>query len=268
MINKFPLLLLFFQLFSQEIAPDIQEILEKGYITIAANFEDAPPLNMINKEGKDYGFDTDLAEKIAKELGVKAVLNRNYKTYNEIIDSVSREEADIAISYLSGTLSRAKKVLFTHPYLWLSHCLLINRFLYSKIEDKKNFLQIINDPIYKIGLLKGSMQEDFAKHYFPKSSLIYYKTSEERIDAVENGQVIISLSNEAEARFLSINTPEKVLNIQTVILKNTIDPICIAVNYKKKFLCEWIKRFLEWNKIQYDANTFFNIYKKEVKNVE
>ncbi|MEE8291334.1 MAG: transporter substrate-binding domain-containing protein, partial [Candidatus Tectomicrobia bacterium] len=79
---------------------------------------DYPPLFITSKTGDLKGSDISLVRDMARELGVQVEFVRKTRSFNEIIDIVSRGEADIGLA-TSLTLSRAKKVLFTHPYLTL-----------------------------------------------------------------------------------------------------------------------------------------------------
>ena len=63
---------------------------------------------------KEYfiGHDVELARSIADALGVEIEFDRSPKTFNAITDLVASEKADMAISLVSRTLSRAEKVRF------------------------------------------------------------------------------------------------------------------------------------------------------------
>ena len=98
--------------------PDIKRIIDRKKLIVAVVESNHPPFFTVSsKTGKMCGFDVELAEGIAAGLGVELEFNRDAKTFNELVDIVSRHEADIVISKLSLTLTRSKKVLYSNPYI-------------------------------------------------------------------------------------------------------------------------------------------------------
>src|SRR5208337_326418 len=99
-----------------------------------------------DSEGRLYGVDIRLAENIAAKLGVKVEYNRNSTTFNEVVDTVARHEADIGIGSLSCTLERAKRVSFTKPYIILHQGLLINRVAAARQKHGSRIMDILQVP--------------------------------------------------------------------------------------------------------------------------
>jgi ABC-type amino acid transport substrate-binding protein len=90
-----------------------KSIKSKGEIQIA--MEGAyPPYNYINKSNKLEGFDVDIAQEVAKRLGVKAVLVSN--PWDSMIPALTGKKFDIIISDMAITEERKKKVAFSDPY--------------------------------------------------------------------------------------------------------------------------------------------------------
>ena len=97
---------------------DMQRIFDRGTLIVAMHAEDAPPFFMHDEKGRFYGLDVKLARDIGRRLGVKVAFNREAETYDGVIDIIKRREADIAISNLSSTLERSKRVCFTTHHPW------------------------------------------------------------------------------------------------------------------------------------------------------
>ena len=112
---------------SESMPSDMQRILNNGKLVVAMYFEDVPPFFMTSKNGSLFGFEVDLANDIAKKLGVKVEFNRSAQTFDGLVDMVTEGKADIAISMLSNTLSRARRVRFSEPYITLHQSFLFNR---------------------------------------------------------------------------------------------------------------------------------------------
>jgi hypothetical protein len=50
------------------------------------------------------------------------------------VEIVARKEADIAVSYLSGDVQRAKKVLFSQPYVKQNRRVFFNRASFARLQ--------------------------------------------------------------------------------------------------------------------------------------
>lgn len=88
-------------------------IKKKGEIHVA--IEGAyPPYNFINDKNELEGFDADIANEVAKKLGVKAVLVVN--PWDSMIPALTGKKFDIIISDMAITEERKKKVSFSDPY--------------------------------------------------------------------------------------------------------------------------------------------------------
>ena len=68
----------------------------------------------MNQERKPEGFDIDLAEMVAKALGVKVELQQ--VTGANRIPYLLTDKVDIVISVMGLTPERAKQIMFTAPY--------------------------------------------------------------------------------------------------------------------------------------------------------
>ncbi|MCC7537389.1 MAG: ABC transporter permease subunit [Deltaproteobacteria bacterium] len=67
-----------------------------------------------NRPGKLVGFEVDLAEAIAREMGVRAEFVQN--DWSNLVPSLERGTFDIAMNGLEVTKARVGRVLFTRPY--------------------------------------------------------------------------------------------------------------------------------------------------------
>ena len=108
--------------------PNIKRIIERGYLEVTMASIDTPPFfhvdsterpckgdpnKFVHYDNKIFcGLDVSLSKGIADELGVDVHFIRSAHTFNETIDLVFENKADIAISKISRTLSRAKKYHF------------------------------------------------------------------------------------------------------------------------------------------------------------
>ncbi len=154
---------------AKHFPPDIQRIMNRGKIIVAVHREDFSPFFMQDKTGRFYGLDVSLAQDIGRRLGVGVKFNRKAETFDEVIDIVARREADVAISYLSRTLERAKRVRFTESYLSLHLALWVNRLRAAQEGKGQDIIKILKNKDQNIGVLGGSSHIGYVKEAFPKA---------------------------------------------------------------------------------------------------
>ena len=242
-----------------EYPPDIQRILDRGKLIVAMHKIDAPPFFMHDHKGRFYGLDVKLAKDIAKRLGVKLEFNRSADTYNEIVDVVARKEADIAISYLSKTLERSKKVLFTQPYITLNLAVIINRLAAAK--KKKSISEILKNMDEKTGVLRASSHIGYVKEIFPNAKIMEYNSFEPDIlNAILKGDVFAGFFDELEIKKVLRKMPELSLKLQLVILKEKQDYIAMAVPWDSFNLLYWLNCYLKTIKLNLTADRLLDQY--------
>ncbi|TGK29075.1 amino acid ABC transporter substrate-binding protein [Leptospira gomenensis] len=103
----------------------LKEILEKGELKVAGNNADEPFYIVNAKEGFP-GFDYELGKAYADFLGVKYIFV-SYSEFNEFADAIKKKEADIALSGISSSLERSKKIRFSSAYLVSTPAALIRK---------------------------------------------------------------------------------------------------------------------------------------------
>jgi polar amino acid transport system substrate-binding protein len=87
--------------------PDI--IKQSGVLKVAIS-PSFPPMEYLDKDNKLVGVDVDLANGIAKEMGVKAEFSD--QQFAQLIQSVQTDRADMVMSGLSDTVERQKTMDF------------------------------------------------------------------------------------------------------------------------------------------------------------
>ena len=106
--------------FSVSQARDFTEITESGVLKVS-NSGAYPPFSFVNKEGKVQSFDVDVANAIAKKMGLKAEVTTT--PWNGIIAALVAGKYDTCICSMSDTEERRKAVDFTSDYYWAGSAL-------------------------------------------------------------------------------------------------------------------------------------------------
>lgn len=225
------------------LAPDIARIVSRGELVVAMLGVDTPPF-FYEKKGELVGLEVDLANAIGKELGVNVRFNRTPKTFNAVVDTIARGEADIAISKLSRTLARAQVISFSQPYLSLNHALILNRVKFAQFARDRALPDVIRGFNGTVGVIAKSSFADYAKRNFPKAEVKEYPGWGDVLKALDKGEVIGAYRDEFEVKRILKSDPTASLVLRTVTFKDLEDTLGIAVGIGDPVLLAFINEFL------------------------
>lgn len=144
----------------------LQEIQDKGHITIAMS-PDYPPYEfkvMENGKEKVVGFDVEIANEIAKDLGVE--LRILDLSFDGLLVALNASKADMVISGMTPSPERAAAVDFSDIYYTAEQGVIV------RIENKDTLQSIESLNGKKVGVQKGSIQEKMAQEQIPNANLV------------------------------------------------------------------------------------------------
>jgi polar amino acid transport system substrate-binding protein len=243
------------------IPADIDRILKRGELIIAMLGIDNPPFFEHTKDRNLSGLDADLGRSIAEELGVKVRFDRSPKTFNEAVELVQQQKADLAISKLSISLKRAKQVKFSQPYVTMRQGLLVNRLqLAKRTSAGLNPEEAIKNLDGKIGVIKGTQYSLFAKRRFPKATVVEFPKWDDVIDAVGKGDILAAFRDELEIKKVVLKKPDFALQVQTVAFSDTTDLLAVIGHWQSSQLIDFVNYNLSLNKLSYTADQLIKRY--------
>jgi len=260
--------------------PDIQRIMDRGKLIVAMYYKDIPPFFMHlpvktkpegmrclpSGDGYFCGVDVELALGIADKLGVACEFQRKAETFDNLIDILERHEADVAISLLSKTLDRSRKVLFTRPYVSLYNGMLLNRLFLATHSEDSSLISILNHPTVKIGVKGGTSWVQYVNRLFPKAAIREYPSWDpDAISAVRKGDVMTAYADEIEIKKVIIAKPDVAIELKSVILKDITDPIAMAVPWDSFQLLQWLNAYMEEMKVAMTADSILGRYSESIK---
>lgn len=143
-------------------------IKERGYIVVATS-PDWPPFEFLDpKTGKLTGYEVELMEAVAKELGIRV----EWKTmpFEAIITAVKNKEVDLGVSGFSVTAERLDVVLYALPIYFPKAQLIMPK---AKAE--------------KLGITKLTALEEIAKYKIIVGTGSGTTEEEELMDLVKRG---------------------------------------------------------------------------------
>ncbi|MBW7458874.1 ABC transporter substrate-binding protein, partial [Paenibacillus sepulcri] len=203
----------------------------------------------VDADGKLTGSDVDMATDIAAKFGVEVEFLRTAQSFDEVVNQVASGEADIAVSKLSATLSRAKKVLFSQPYVTLRQGLLINRLKAAQLGgSNQNLLTLLQTAPLKIGVISGTSYVGFAKEWLPKAEIHQYETPPKSMDGALQGEIDAIFYDELQLKRLIESNPKYSIELQLMLIKDQTDPIAIAVPPNDMQMLAWVNLYLETNR--------------------
>jgi ABC-type amino acid transport substrate-binding protein len=227
-------------------APEIRSILDRGYIVFAMTSADQKPFFYSHPEtGELIGLDVEIAYSIANLMGVKAVFNRDASSFDGAVQEVIHKRADIALSKLSLTIRRVEIVRFTNPYIIFRQALLINRLEFAKIGSEDYLPYFIRNFQGPLGVIVNSSYMNFAYINFPGADVKTYNDWDETVDALFRGEVLAVYRDEGEIlRILNTKEGASIL-MKPVIISDKRDPIAMAVSTDAPLLQSWLNVFLD-----------------------
>lgn len=251
-----------------EIPPDIKKIITRGKLIVAINGIDYPPFFYHTADNKFEGIDIDIAKDLAKYLDVNVEFNRSAKTFAEVIKLVENEKADIAISALSGTLTRGILVRVSAPYLIPNQVVIINRILELKISNNIK----IPPEKGKIAILNNASYEDFSKQNyeflktnFKDFSIVKYDSLENAFNDVLEEKILGVYVDEVYANNLLSSNKKSNLYVRKKIIQDAIDPICVILNWKSTNLANWINLYIRRMKNNGKEKQLIKKYMRDIK---
>jgi ABC-type amino acid transport substrate-binding protein len=225
------------------LTPEFARIAMRGELVVAVLGVDQPPF-FEQQNGRLVGIDIDIAKELAGKLGVKVRFNREAKSFDAVVTLLASGDADLAISKLSRTLSRAEIVSFSTPYIRLHRALLLNRVKFAQIAKGRAAPDVIRMYDGDIGVVTNSSYATYVKTNFPHAKVQSYPSWEALLKALNGGEVTAAYRDEFEVKHVLKVDPTASLRLRVVTLEDLDDTISIGVNVSSPALLAFVNQFL------------------------
>ena len=236
------------------VPPAMQHILDQGTLTVAVLGRDNSPFFMELEDGRLGGLDIQIAQGLADQLGVTLEVNRSAQTFDDVVDTVYRHGADLAISKISRTLKRARRVRFSEPYLKMRQGLLVNRLQLAQQPQGSSMVETIRNLSGKVGVIKESSYVGFLKQKFPQADIVEFPTWKDTVDAVVGGKILAAYRDELEVKKVVRTKPDAALQLQTIALTDTQDSLGVVLPWDSTHLLAFVDQYLETMVTQYTVD--------------
>jgi membrane-bound lytic murein transglycosylase F len=240
-------------------AIDLNEIQKKGKLTILT---ENSSLSFFEYREKNLGFEYEILEAFAKHLGIPLEIKVVPK-YSNLRRFLNNGEGDIIAANLAITLSRQKKINFSHPYYY-SNQVLVQMKSDSLLLDASELIgkevMVRKNTIYDRRL--RALQEEiggYIKIKYAKEDLIV----EDLIEKVLKGEIKYTIAHENLARLSKEEHPK--LDIKTKISFKQRIAFGMRLNSPelKKKLDEFLKKYCESEEYNALKHKYFDFIPEE-----
>jgi polar amino acid transport system substrate-binding protein len=182
----------------------LTDILKRGTVRIAIA-PGAPPYRFEDESGNLQGYDIDIANLLAKDLGVTIDWIRTDTAGR--VAMLQTKKADITIASFTPNLERLKSIGFTDPYLTdvLSLLSRVDRKDLAKLAD-------FDKPEVKIAIPRGSTAAKAIATFIPKASIVEFSGNADTVAALDAGQVDAMCAGDAFVNWTAKNSSGKYRN--------------------------------------------------------
>jgi len=183
LLNASLALLLGAGLLSQAFAGEqLKTIQEKGVINVGLEGT-YPPFSFQDENGKLTGFEVELSELLAKELGVKAKVQPT--KWDGILAALESKRLDVVINQVTISEERKKKYDFSEPYTISG----IQALILKKKAEQLNIHKAADLAGKKVGVGLGTNYEQWVKQDVPQADVRTYEDDPSKFADLRNGRI-------------------------------------------------------------------------------
>lgn len=212
----------------------LNRIIGKGTLVMGTS-GDMPPMTMTTKNNEVIGYDIDLAEQIAKAMGVK--LEVKVMPFSKLLPALRSGQIDLILSGMTITPQRNLNVAFAGPYMVSGKCILTKEQSLANADDPSD----INRADVKLAVLKGSTSEIFVKTLIPKAQSIASDNVNDGVDAVLKGTADALIADYPTCVVAMLRYPNQ--GLMSVLSLLTEEPLGVALPGDPLFI-NWMDNFL------------------------
>lgn len=215
----------------------LESIKEKGKVVVGLSADYAPYEFHIIENGQDkiVGFDVNLAEEIAKDLGVELEIKE--MEFDSLITALPAGKVDLVISGMNPTEKRAETVDFSEIYYTSQHGILVR----AEDADKYKNFEDLNGK--KVGAQLGSTQAELAGELIKDADLQLLSNVNNLIIELKTGKVDAIVMELPVAQLAVQNNPE--LAVGEEVYEEESGGNAVAIKKGNEDLVEEVNKVIE-----------------------
>ena len=159
----------------------LDQIRQRGELRIGLE-SNYMPFEMKARNGRLVGFDIDLAQTLANDLGVRLTVVDT--AWDGIIPAMLAGKFDVLLSGMTITPGRQKVVDFSNPYIVVGQAVLLRQALAAAITTADQ----LNRPEFTVASVLGTTGEQATRQSLPRCRYRAFENEAEAARAVVSGQ--------------------------------------------------------------------------------
>jgi ABC-type amino acid transport substrate-binding protein len=217
----------------------IRRIKAAGKIIIAMPGRPIPPQYYPDSSGKPAGYDVEVANLLARDLGVTPVFEE--AAVAPRIIGLQTGKYDLVMAGTANSPIRAQSVAFTRGYVPYEQVFLVPKDSQIKHPDE------LNDPKYTISCQIGATSEYAVRERFPKANIKPLQINEAMLE-VATGRAHADLVELYLARPFARNHPQvKVLSdVSGKAIVAATEYGCLCCRANEMGFCYWLDNWVYW----------------------
>ena len=191
-----------------------------------------PPMEAITKKGRLIGFDLDLANLIASDLGVRLKLVQ--MPLKDLLPAMRQGRVDMVISGLTITARRNRQAVFIGPYLMAGQTILIHHKMADRIRGPED----LNRPGITVVVPEHTTAEEVVRRLMPKARLITTRGEIRAVKKLLQGQAQALVSDLTFNSLMAFRYRSRgIIHLDTPF---TFEPLGIAIAQGDPDLANWL----------------------------
>lgn len=211
----------------------IERIKQADKIRIGV-FSDKPPFGYVDKDGKNQGFDVEIAKALTKDL-----LGDENKVEFVLVEAANRAEyllsnkVDITLANFTVTPARQEVVDFAKPYMKVALGVVSKDGVITDVKQLEGKTLLVN---------KGTTADAYFTKNFPNINLLKFEQNTETFEALRDGRGDALAHDNALLFAWAKENPGFVVGVKEL---GDIDFIAGAVRKEDKDLLAWLSAEME-----------------------
>ena len=174
----------------------VAEIVERGTLMVGTT-GDYRPLSFCEDDGRYWGFGIEMAETIARALGVRATfVKTSWPTLTADV-LAEPQRFDFAIGGITITDARRETMLMSDGYLANGKTILCR----ASEADRYRSLADLDKPEVRVMVNPGGLNEKFARENLTHATIIVWERNEEIPERIAEGDADVMITEITEAPY-------------------------------------------------------------------
>jgi len=224
----------------------IETIQQRGRMLVA--FGTFVPWAMRDKQGNWIGFEIEVSNRLAKDMGVQLELLPT--AWDAVIPSLIAGKFDVIIGGLTINPARQAQIDFTRPYSNSGQNVAASKQLAANLKWPDDF----NSPKVTFTCRRGVAGCKTIEERFPKAVLRQFDDDAIAFQEVINGKAHVVISSEPKPTFFTLKNPDRLFKPSAENLVNTFEGFGLRKGNPRalEYFNNWIAKNQDWLKSRHD----------------